>query len=135
MHPEKNRKVITDDIFDELREDILPELGFDQAGGNKTAYLGRPPTEAEGVRATFTGENEERDKNVGYLFRSMVIGVILIFGILVLQFNSFRQTVVVLATVPLSFVGVVFGMWVCWHPFSRRLPRPRRRGIRSSACC
>ena len=52
------------------------------------------------------------------MLNSMVIGVILIFGILVIQFNSFRQTLVVLATVPLSFVGVIFGMWVCGHAFS-----------------
>ena len=81
-------------------------------------FLGKPGTQAEGVRATFTGENEERDKNVGYLSRSMIIGVLLIFTILVIQFNSFRQTFVVLATVPLSFVGVTFGMWVTGHPFS-----------------
>ena len=70
------------------------------------------------MRAVFTGENEERDENFGYLLNSMAVGVILIFAILVIQFNSFRQTVVVLGAVPLSFVGVVFGMWICGHPFS-----------------
>ena len=44
--------------------------------------------------------------------------VLLIFCILVIQFNSFRQTMVVLMTVPLSFVGVVGGMWLCQFPFS-----------------
>ena len=37
---------------------------------------------------------------------------------LVLQFNSFRQTIVVLVTVPLSFIGVILGMWACGFPFS-----------------
>jgi len=37
---------------------------------------------------------------------------------LVWQFNSFRQTVIVLLAVPLSFVGVVAGMWLCDFPFS-----------------
>ena len=41
----------------------------------------------------------------------MIVGVVLICGILVVQFNSFRQATVVLLTVPLSFVGVVFGMY------------------------
>jgi len=36
----------------------------------------------------------------------------------VIQFNSFRQTLVVLIAVPLSFIGVIFGMWICGHPFS-----------------
>ncbi|MBN2475929.1 MAG: efflux RND transporter permease subunit [Pirellulales bacterium] len=109
---------IPDDIFAVLRKDILPEIGFGDVKENKMTLLGAPATEAEGVRATFTGENEERDENFGYLLRSMIVGVLLIFGILVVQFNSFRQTVVVLGAVPLSFVGVVFGMWICGHSFS-----------------
>lgn len=118
INPKEDRKVIPDDVFGELRRRILPEFGFAPAEAGAMTFLGKPGTQAEGVRATFTGENEERDKNVSYLFRSMIIGILLIFAILVIQFNSFRQTLVVLATVPLSFVGVIFGMWVTGHPFS-----------------
>ena len=107
-----------DDIFQVLREDILSELGFQSIPGNNMALLGTSGTESEGVKATFTGENEERDKNFTHLVNCMLIGVILIFAILVLQFNSFRQSIVVLMTVPLSFIGVVVGMWVCGYPFS-----------------
>jgi HAE1 family hydrophobic/amphiphilic exporter-1 len=107
-----------DDVFAVLRREVLPELGFQAVRGNNMAFLGSSGSPADGVRATFTGENEERDKNFAYLVRSMVIGVILIFAILVLQFNSFRQAVLVLLTVPLSFIGVVLGMWVCGFPFS-----------------
>ena len=146
INPKENRTVIPDDVFGELRSDILPEFGFKpvETGSfsffgrllakfrknvltklglkppeaSARTFLGKPGSEAEGVRATFTGENEERDKNVSYLFRSMIIGIMLIFAILVIQFNSFRQTLVVLAAVPLSFIGVIFGMWVTGHPFS-----------------
>jgi len=132
----EQREFLSDDVFDVLREEILPELGFQPAEArnltllqgivarvmpkntSEMSFVGKATTEAEGIRAKFTGENEERDKNNRYLFGSMIVAVILIFGILVLQFNSFRQTAVVLTAVPLSFVGVVFGMWVCGHPFS-----------------
>ncbi len=135
-----------DDVFAVLREEVLPELGFTPLSPQPPPgaaamfaalrdgiyrHLGKEPPKdlavrfvgqtgslAEGVQAKFTGENEERDKNFAYLLNSMVIGVILIFAILVLQFNSFRQTVVVLTTVPLSFIGVVVGMWICGFPFS-----------------
>lgn len=110
--------VVPDHIFNELRKSILPEFGFLPVTGDNMTFLGQPGTEAEGVRASFTGENEERDKNMKYLSQSMIVGVVLIGGILVLQFNSFRQTVIVLFTVPLSFVGVVFGMWLCNFDFS-----------------
>jgi len=117
-NPEKGRNFISDDIFDKLRNEILPEIGFKSVSEDNVTLLGQPSSEADGARATFTGENEERDENFGYLLNSMIIGVILIFGILVVQFNSFRQTLVVLLTVPLSFIGVIFGMWICGQPFS-----------------
>ena len=134
----KSTGLTSDKVFTELRDEILPTLGFrpvatsstgvfdklmDLVGMNPTkknaiTFLGRAGTPFEGVRATFTGENEERDKNFRYLLACMVIAVLLIFCILVIQFNSFRQTIVVLMTVPLSFVGVVGGMWLCQFPFS-----------------
>ena len=143
-----------DNVFNALRNDILPKLGFkavqesknenepevnevskspqnpiegamgyEETPENPTGltgmiFIGKPGTEVEGIRARFTGENEERDKNFNYLLSSMAIAVILIFMILVLQFNSFRQTGVVLITVPLSFIGVIAGMWACDFPFS-----------------
>lgn len=107
-----------DMVFDRLRKEILPELGFRQVEGDRMALVGTAASDSEGVRATFTGENEERDENFRYLFAVMIVGVVLISGVLVIQFNSFRQTTIVLMTVPLSFVGVVFGMWACGHPFS-----------------
>lgn len=107
-----------DDVFNLLREKLLPEVGFDSVSGNNVAFLGEPGTDADGVRAVFTGENEERDKGFNALLRSMIIGIVLIAGILVVQFNSFRQTAIVLFTVPLSFIGVVFGMWASGTPFS-----------------
>ena len=100
-----------DDIFAVLRQDILPQLGFRPIEGDPMTFLGETGTPSEGVKATFTGENEERDKNFRYLQGCMLIAVVLIFGILVLQFNSFRQATLVLLTVPLSFIGVVAGMW------------------------
>ena len=118
INPEKSRKYTPEDVFEKLREKIMPEVGFDPITGDNMALHGRASGEAEGVSAQFTGENEEFQENFAYMLNSMVIGVILIFGILVIQFNSFRQTLVVLATVPLSFVGVIFGMWACGHAFS-----------------
>ena len=80
--------------------------------------MGSTTTSSEGVKAEFVGENDERDKNFRYLLISMSIAVVLILTILVLQFNSMRQSLVVMTTVPLSFIGVVFGMWFCGFPFS-----------------
>ncbi|MEO1498696.1 MAG: efflux RND transporter permease subunit [Planctomycetota bacterium] len=113
------------DVFGVLAKDVLPELGFAGVeGGEKTLegfsknYVGEPASLSEGLQAEFTGENDERDKNFGYLLWSMIIAVVLIAAILAVQFNSFRQSFIVMAAVPLSFVGVVLGMWLTGFPFS-----------------
>lgn len=115
---DKQSDVIPNQVFSRLRKDILPELGFQGVSGNNMTFLGKANSDAEGVRATFTGENEEQAKGFNSLLRSMIIGVVLIVGILVVEFNSFRQAGIVMFTVPLSFVGVVFGMWWCDFDFS-----------------
>ena len=112
------KPTLPDDVFKVLRAEVLPELGFRPVKGNSMVFVGTPTTPSEGVKAQFAGENEERDKNFRYLLYSMFIGVILIFCILVTQFNSFRQCGIVMMTVPLSFIGVVLGMWACGFPFS-----------------
>jgi len=112
------KPTLPDDVFAVLKKELLPELGFRPAKGNALVFVGTPTTPSEGVKAQFTGENEERDKNFRYLLYSMILGVVLIFGILVTQFNSFRQATIVMVTVPLSFIGVVLGMWACGFPFS-----------------
>ncbi len=114
-----------DDVFLLLAEEVLPKYGFVPSQGAATSiegipkvFLGSTTTDSEGVKAEFVGENDERDKNFRYLLISMSIAVVLILTILVLQFNSMRQSLVVMTTVPLSFIGVVFGMWFCGFPFS-----------------
>ncbi len=113
------------DVFKVINNEILPGLGFRPAQdteksleGYSKRHLGRSTTLAEGVQAEFTGENDERDENFGYLLWSMIIGVVLIAAILAMQFNSFRQSLVVMVTVPLSFIGVVLGMWAFGFQFS-----------------
>ena len=112
------KPLLPDDVFKVVSEEILPSLGFQPVTGSSTSFIGMPTTSSEGVTAEFTGENEERDKNFRYLLYSMLLGIVLIFAILVAQFNSFRQSVVVMTTVPMSFIGVVLGMWACGYPFS-----------------
>ncbi|MBX3426980.1 MAG: efflux RND transporter permease subunit [Pirellulales bacterium] len=109
---------LPDDVFKVLREEVLPQLGFRSSESDPAAFYGTPTTPSEGILAEFTGENEERDKNFRILTYSMAIGAALIFGILVAQFNSFRQSAIVMAAVPLSFIGVVLGMWALGYPFS-----------------
>jgi multidrug efflux pump subunit AcrB len=70
-----------------------------------------------GITVEYAGESEERDKAMAGLALSFGVALLLIFTILVLQFNSFSQPVLVMLTIPLSIVGVVIGLAVTNIPF------------------
>ena len=64
----------------------------------------------EGYEITFGGQNETNNESVFSILRAMLVAMILIVGTLVIQFNSFRKAVLVLATIPLALIGVFFGL-------------------------
>lgn len=63
-----------------------------------------------GVRMKIGGETEEVDQSFADTFRALGMGIILILAVLVVQFNSFRQSLIVLTVVPLSLIGVLIGL-------------------------
>jgi HAE1 family hydrophobic/amphiphilic exporter-1 len=65
----------------------------------------------EGYSYRLTGGNEENIQSFKDLGLAMVVGIILIFLILVAQFNSFKQPFVILLSLPLSLIGVIYGFW------------------------
>jgi HAE1 family hydrophobic/amphiphilic exporter-1 len=52
------------------------------------------------------------------MFISLLIAIILITIILVLQFNSFKQPLIILFILPLSLIGVIFGLTITRSNFS-----------------
>ena len=64
----------------------------------------------EGYSILYGGENEQNTESVMSILRAMLIAALLIISTLVIQFNSFRKTLIVLVTVPLALIGVFFGM-------------------------
>lgn len=58
----------------------------------------------------FGGEAESSGKANASIAEKMPIGVLIIVLLLVSQFNSFRRPFIILVTIPLSIIGVVFGL-------------------------
>ncbi len=71
-----------------------------------------------GVRLVLGGESEERDRSYASLWSALKWGLLLIFFIMAVQFNSIVQPLIVLLAIPLSVVGVVLGLLVTGTPFS-----------------
>jgi multidrug efflux pump subunit AcrB len=58
------------------------------------------------------GDSEEGNKLIGQVIQAMLFALILIFIILVAQFNSFSQPLIVLGLIPLSLTGVFWGFFI-----------------------
>lgn len=65
-----------------------------------------------GYEIVYGGENEQNAESVQSIIRAMVIALILIVSTLVVQFNSFRKSLIVLVTIPLALIGVFIGLAV-----------------------
>ncbi|MDD5213092.1 MAG: efflux RND transporter permease subunit [Candidatus Gracilibacteria bacterium] len=64
------------------------------------------------------GANEENQKSVMSLLIALVFGMIFIIATLILLYDSFRQSVLVLITIPLSLIGVFYGLTLFAQPLS-----------------
>ena len=65
-----------------------------------------------GYELSFAGANDESAKSVISLLVALGFGLFFIIGTLVVLFDSYRQAVIVLVTIPLSLIGVFFGLTV-----------------------
>ena len=73
---------------------------------NRINQMGLP----EGYSVEFGGEQQETVETFTQLYRSMVIAILLILLILIVEFNSFRQTFIIFLSIPLALIGVLFGL-------------------------
>lgn len=71
-----------------------------------------------GYDIVYGGENEQNQESVMSILRALVIAIILIIVTMVIQFDSFRQSLIVLVTLPLALIGVFLGMAVFQVPLS-----------------
>ena len=78
---------------------------------NKIAW---PP----GVRWNFGGEVESRKESFGGLGGAILIAAFGILAILVLEFGSFRGTLIVASVIPLGFIGGILGLWLTGYSLS-----------------
>lgn len=68
-------------------------------------------------RIEYGGEVEELHRSFGELRLALVVGTMLIFFVLVLEFKSFAQPWIVMAAIPLSVPGAAVGLLLSRSPF------------------
>lgn len=70
-----------------------------------------------GVTVEYGGIEDEATESFASLGRAMIIGFIVIMIILSAQFQSVKQPFIIALAIPLSFIGVIFGLMVTRVPF------------------
>ena len=65
-----------------------------------------------GYTFDYGGEFERIGESLTSLYQSFLVAILLIYVILVALFRSYVQPLIIMATVPLSFIGVVYGLFI-----------------------
>ncbi|MFW6353886.1 MAG: efflux RND transporter permease subunit [Verrucomicrobiota bacterium] len=71
----------------------------------------------EGVSWRFRGQDEEQQESIAFLSKAFAVALFLMAIILVTQFNSFYQALLVLVAVVFSTIGVFIGLLITGYPF------------------
>jgi multidrug efflux pump len=93
--PGSNAEVIIAQIQDSLKQITLPG----------------------GYEVKFTGQQEEQMETQAFLGKAFIITILLVFFLLVLEFNNFSTTIIVMFSVILSLIGVLIGLMITGQPF------------------
>ncbi|MBR9812508.1 efflux RND transporter permease subunit [bacterium] len=92
-----------DFVYTQVLADLQPKLDA----------LDLPP----GVELRFGGETETSGEANAAILTTAPFGLMLLLFFLLLQFNSFKRTAIVMMTVPLAAVGVIPGLVLTGSPF------------------
>jgi multidrug efflux pump len=71
----------------------------------------------KGIEIDYTGQIEEQNKQMTFLVGAFFTGLLLIFFILIFQFNSVSKPGIIMIAIFLSFIGVFGGLVVSGAPF------------------
>lgn len=64
----------------------------------------------DGIKVAFTGEQEEQAEQMAFLSKALLIALMLVFLIIVWQFNSVSTPLIIMTSVILSMIGVLLGL-------------------------
>ena len=104
------RRVVT------VEADVAPGLLVnDQVSALREALVAADLPDS--VDWQFAGEAEDQQEATSFLIMAFATAIGLMFAILLTQFNSFRQALIVMSAIVFSVAGVLLGLLVTGRPF------------------
>ena len=104
-------------IVEYIRANVLPGVLADNKVDEIQAWLDTQVFDSR-VNIEFRGANEEQNQSMEFIVNAMIMSVLLMFVLLVTQFNSFYQASLILFAVVMSTAGVLLGLAITGMPFS-----------------
>ncbi len=100
-----------------ITADLKKDYSLDEIVARLNAKFGDYALPAD-YHYTFTGELENREESFGGMMRAGIIAAISIFAVLVLQFRSFSQPLIIFSALPFALIGSVLALFITGYTFS-----------------
>ncbi len=94
--PGFNTANITDEVLNEINKKTFPK----------------------GVVISVGGEEENREESFGGMAKALIVALVGIFAVLVVQFKSFKQPLIVFSAIPFAATGAFFALFITGYTFS-----------------
>lgn len=109
-HYEQQRAVtVTSHVRSGFNTDRVTRTVLDELAGTKMP---------DGYRWTAAGEIESREESFGGVGGAVIVATFMILAILVLEFRTFRSTLIVASVIPLGLVGGIAALWITGNTLS-----------------
>ncbi len=99
-------------VLVDVRRDVFASNVLSR-GMKEMEKIKLPPKVSISYGAEKEGEAEQYPK----LGKSLIIGIVLVFFILLFQFKKSKTAFLIMTTIPLSLIGAELGLWVMGFPF------------------
>ncbi len=100
-----------------VRADVMPGVLADTKVRELQAWISQQQWDPQ-LSIRFRGASEEQDASIAFVQVAFGLSLLLMFVLLVTQFNSLYQAVLILFAVVMSTAGVLFGLLILQQPFS-----------------
>jgi multidrug efflux pump subunit AcrB len=96
---------------------VLPELSVTDLEAQMKKYIASLDL-PEHIKIDYGGESRVITKYLQGLLFAGLVALVAVYIILLIQFNSLKQPLIILATIPLSFIGIIIMLLVTRTPFT-----------------
>ncbi len=103
----------------------MARVTSDVRGGHNVAVVTKAITEQldnlelpKGISLSIGGEQENRQESFGGMAKALIIAMLGIFAVLVMQFKSFKQPLIIFSAIPFAATGAFFALFISGYTFS-----------------